>query len=116
MFSGSGSELPRSTCARRGFVEGRGRRSCTGKVYACSVGANLPCDEKADTSRTPSAPIAEFCQQNPGAAVIPMVVTGRATVYEWRCAAGMPVIDRQIAVPDSRGYLEHIWHEISPPR
>jgi hypothetical protein len=45
-----------------------------------------------------------------------MVVTGRATVYEWRCAAAVPVIERQFTVPDSRGYLKHIWHEIPPPR
>ena len=67
------------------FTRGTSWRCVDGKVYACNVGANLPCDEKADTSRTPSAPIAEFCRQNPGAPVVPMVVTGRATVYEWRC-------------------------------
>ena len=98
------------------FTRGTSWRCVDGKVYACNVGANLPCDEKADTSRTPSAPIAEFCRANPGARVVPMVVTGRATVYEWRCAAGVPVIERQFTVPDSRGYLKHIWYEIPPPR
>lgn len=97
------------------FTRGTSWRCVDGKVYACNVGANLPCDEKADTSRTPSAPIAEFCRENPGAPVVPMVVTGRATVYAWRCAAGVPVIERQFAVPDSRGYLKDIWHEIAPP-
>ncbi len=97
------------------FTRGTSWRCVDGRVYACNVGANLPCDEKADTSRTPSAPIAEFCRQNPGAPVVPMVVTGRATVYEWRCAASVPVIERQFAVPDSRGYLKNIWYEIPPP-
>jgi hypothetical protein len=94
------------------FTRGTSWRCVDGKVHACHVGTNLPCDEKADTSRTPSAPIAEFCRQNPGAPVVPMVVTGRATVYEWRCAASAPVIERQFAVPDSQGYLKNIWYEI----
>jgi hypothetical protein len=98
------------------FTRGTSWRCVDGIVYACSVGANLPCEEKADASRTASAPIAEFCRQNPGASVVPMVVTGRATVYEWRCAADVPVIGRQLAVPDSRGFLKSIWHEIPAPR
>src|SRR5262245_8372094 len=97
------------------FTRGTSWRCADGRVYACNVGANLPCSAKADTSRTPSAPIAEFCRQNPAAQVIPMVVTGRATIYEWRCAGGVPVIERQVTAPDSRGYLQHIWYPISPP-
>src|SRR5262245_13157192 len=34
-------------------------RCMDGKVYACSVGANLPCQARADTDRTPSQPIVE---------------------------------------------------------
>jgi len=97
------------------FTRGTSWRCADGRLYACNVGANLPCEAKADTSRTPSAPIAEFCRQNPAATVIPTVVTGRATVYDWRCAAGRPVIERQVAVPDSRGYLRNIWYEIPAP-
>lgn len=97
------------------FTRGTSWRCADGKVYACNVGANLPCDARADTSRTPSAPIAEFCRQNPDADVVPMVVTGRATVYAWRCAGGAPDIVGQFAHPDSRGYLGNIWYEIAPP-
>jgi len=35
------------------FVAGTFWRCMDGKVWACFVGANLPCTEKADTSRTP---------------------------------------------------------------
>src|SRR5262245_7102022 len=62
------------------FTRGTSWRCMDGKVYACTVGANLPCGEKADTSRAPRLSIAEFCRQNPSADIIPMVVTGRATV------------------------------------
>ena len=86
-----------------------------GKVYACAVGANLPCQDKADLSRQPSAAVVEFCRQSPSADVVPAYVTGRATVYEWRCAQGAPDIVRQIATPDAQGYLSNIWYENSRP-
>jgi hypothetical protein len=89
-------------------------RCMDGKVYACTVGANLPCAEKADTRTQPSAAVSEFCRQNPGADAIPMVVTGRATVFEWRCADERPTIVRQFAQPDAAGYLANIWYAIEP--
>lgn len=87
-----------------------------GKVYACTVGANLPCLDKADLGRAPAAPIVRFCRLNPAANVIPAYVTGRATVYEWRCAQGAPAIVRQLATPDAQGYLSNIWYEIPQTR
>jgi hypothetical protein len=87
-------------------------RCMNGKVYACTIGANLPCQEKADTSRAPSEAVSRFCRQNPGADVVPMVVTGRATVFEWRCDGPKPAIVRQLAHPDAQGYLAGIWYEI----
>ena len=98
------------------FARGGSWRCMGGKVYACAVGANLPCQEKADVSREPSMPIVRFCRQNPGADVVPAFVTGRATVFAWRCAGGAPAIARQIATPDPQGFLSNIWHEIPPPR
>jgi hypothetical protein len=89
-------------------------RCMDGKVYACTVGANLPCSEKADTSRQPSQAVVDFCRQNAGVDVIPMVVTGRATVFEWRCEGSTPAIVRQFAHPDAEGYLSGIWYEIGP--
>jgi hypothetical protein len=55
-----------------------------------------------------------FCQDKPHAEVIPAVVTGRATVYEWKCTNGVPEIMRQFAQPDARGFLSHIWYAVSP--
>jgi hypothetical protein len=89
-------------------------RCMDGKIYACTVGANLPCAEKADTGREPGAALADFCRQNPDAEVIPMAVTDRATVFEWRCAGEIPAIVRQFAQADAAGYLANIWYEIHP--
>ena len=43
-----------------------------------------------------------------------MAVTGRATVFAWRCAGERPAIVRQFAQPDAAGYLAHIWYPIDP--
>jgi hypothetical protein len=97
-------------------ITGNSRWRCMdGKVYACTVGANLPCSEKADTGREPSPALVDFCRQNPGTEVVPMAVTGRATVFEWRCTGAVPAIVRQFAQPDPAGYIANIWHEIAPP-
>jgi hypothetical protein len=89
-------------------------RCMNGVVYACTVGANLPCQERADTSRKPTESMTNFCHNNPQAEVIPAVVTGRATAYEWRCAKGRPEAVRQFVQPDARGFLSNIWYVISP--
>jgi hypothetical protein len=89
-------------------------RCMDGKVYACTVGANLPCSEKADAGREPAPALADFCRQNPGAEVIPMAVTGRATVFAWRCTGEHPAIVRQFPQPDAAGYLANVWYEIDP--
>ncbi len=87
---------------------------CMGsKVYACSVGANIPCDEKADTNRTPTAAMNDFCKTNPASTAIPAVVTGRGTVYEWKCVSGKPAIAKELTKPDARGFLAMFWYEIS---
>jgi hypothetical protein len=90
-------------------------RCMAGKVYACTFGANLPCGAKADTSSSPTPAMTAFCRDNPGSDVIPMVVTGRATVYAWRCDGGAPAIERQVTAPDAHGFLAAIWHEIEAP-
>jgi hypothetical protein len=43
-----------------------------------------------------------------------MAVTGRATVFEWRCEGERPAIVRQFAQPDAAGYLAEIWYAIDP--
>lgn len=82
------------------------------KVYACTVGANIPCQEKADTSKTPSAAMNDYCKQNLAVDVIPAAVAGRATVYEWSCVNGTATAGRQLTQPDAQGYLEMYWYEI----
>jgi hypothetical protein len=90
-------------------------RCMGGKVYACTIGANLPCMAKADTGRTPRAALVTFCRQQPDAKVVPAYVSGRETVYEWRCQRGAPVIEREVAQADARGFIKGIWYEIPPP-
>jgi putative hemolysin len=87
-------------------------RCMDGSVYACFVGANLPCEAKANTDRTPTQEEIDYCQQNPNSDFIPAVVTGRETVYEWRCRDGTPEIVRQISQPDAQGFLSEIWYKI----
>jgi hypothetical protein len=89
-------------------------RCMNGKVYGCFVGANLPCQSKANTDRTPAQEVKDFCTENPNADFVPMAVTGRETVYEWRCTNGAPEIVRQFAEPDERGFISHIWYELQP--
>ncbi len=88
-------------------------RCMSAKVYACNLGANIPCDEKADTNRTPTAAMNDYCNANPSA-VIPAVVTGRATVFDWKCTGGKPQIVKELTQPDARGFLAMFWYEVAP--
>ena len=97
------------------FVAGTSWRCAGGEVLACFVGANLPCGEKADTSQTPHAGIVDYCKSNPAAELVPAAAAGRATVYEWRCKAGVPQIVKQVATPDAQGFIDGIWHPIPAP-
>lgn len=96
------------------FVRNSFWRCMGGKVFACTVGANLPCTAKADTNRTPTSDEADFCRANPTSDFIPAAVTGRETVYQWRCTNATPDIVKQVFQPDERGFISNIWYEISP--
>lgn len=96
------------------FEGGTSWRCMDGKVYACNAGANLPCAEKADTSREPNQGMREWCESNNDAEFIPAFASGRSTVYEWRCAGNEPKIVKEANKPDAAGYLSNIWYEISP--
>lgn len=89
-------------------------RCMDGQVWVCHFGANLPCQEKADTSQEPTQEMQEFCQANPAADSIPAAVTGRATVYEWKCTEGQPEAGGQIFQSDPQGYLADFWFELAP--
>ena len=86
----------------------------SGKVYACNVGANLPCTEHADLRQTPNTGMLNYCRDNPNTDVIPAVAAGRATIYLWRCTLGTPAVVRQITRADERGFIASIWYEITP--
>ncbi len=90
-------------------------RCADGQVKACFVGANLPCDAKADLSETPNEGTVAFCKENPSAEVVPAAATGRATVFSWSCADGVPVKGEQVAQADAQGFIADFWYVIEPP-
>jgi hypothetical protein len=97
------------------FTTGAYWRCMDGKVYACTVGANLPCDSKANTDMTPTQPELDFCTANPTSDVIPAAVTGHDTIYGWICKAGKPVADTQVFTVDKQGFISEIWYMIPAP-
>ncbi len=89
-------------------------RCMDNQVYACNFGANLPCSSKANTDKTPSQAMNDFCTANPDSDTIPMSVTGHSTIYSWRCVKDTPELLDQIEKVDAQGYLEGIWYPIEP--
>ena len=89
-------------------------RCMGGQVFACNFGANLPCETPADTNKEPNAGMREYCAQNPSAEFIPMVYTGHATIYNWRCKQGQPFAGDLIMHPDERGFIKEIWYLVAP--
>ncbi|MBM4429368.1 MAG: hypothetical protein FJ026_03345 [Chloroflexi bacterium] len=106
--SGASEDAPDDWFARGSFW-----RCMDGKVYGCFVGANIPCESKANTDRNPSEEVKAFCAAQPNAEVIPAFVTGHETVYEWRCTNGAPEIVRQVSNVDARGYVVDFWYELN---
>jgi len=91
-------------------------RCMEGKVYACFTGANIPCMAKADTSKTPDVAMLRFCTDNPESEIIPASVTGRFTVYQWRCRKGLPEAVKQVLTPDVNSFISEYWYEIKSGR
>ncbi|MGE3933242.1 MAG: hypothetical protein AB7F67_08315 [Rhodospirillaceae bacterium] len=89
-------------------------RCADGAVLACAPGANLPCGEKADADRTPRESLRAFCRANPDSEFAPMAVTGRATLYDWRCRAGAPAIVGDRAEADKQGFIANVWFAVAP--
>lgn len=88
-------------------------RCMNGKVYACTVGANLPCEAKANTSQDPKPEVQDFCKQNPNMDFLPAAVTGHETIYEWSCQNGVAKAGKQVFNVDERGYIQEIWYALS---
>lgn len=82
------------------------------QVYACNFGANLPCDSKAKTDKTPTQAMRDFCKANQNAEVIPASVTGHDTIFTWRCVKDTPELLNQADTVDAAGYLSRIWYAI----
>jgi len=91
-------------------------RCMGGDVYACFVGANLPCDAKADTRDQASTAMNDYCAANPNTDVIPAVVTGRETIFAWRCDGEHAVVDHAVFHEDDRGYIAEIWYRLDAPQ
>ena len=91
------------------FKEMTSWRCMGGQVYACNVGANIPCDSKADTSQQPSQPMRDYCAQNPGAEFIPMFVTGHNIIYNWSCDKTEPRLGQAFDTVDAAGYQASFW-------
>ncbi|MGD0708889.1 MAG: hypothetical protein ABSA51_10600 [Anaerolineaceae bacterium] len=87
-------------------------RCMGGKVYACNVGANLPCDSKANTDKTPTQAMTDYCTANSGTDFIPASVTGHDSIYTWKCVKGAAAVDKQVVQPDAAGFLSDIWYPI----
>ena len=107
--SGAPSDAPVAV-----FSQGTFWRCMDKQVYACFVGANLPCDSKANTSQTPAAPLNDYCKANPNADFIPAAVTGHDTIYAWACKDGLAVTSSQVFHVDAQGYIREIWYAITP--
>jgi len=97
------------------FERGTSWRCMEGAVYACNVGANLPCREKPDADPEPTTGMQSYCAENPGADFIPMYVTGHGTIYDWSCDGPAPRRGKRTSELDARGFIASIWYRIEPP-
>jgi len=89
-------------------------RCMENKVYACNFGANIPCDSKANTDKTPTQTMMDFCKANPDVDFIPMAVTGHNVIYSWRCKGGAVEIGDQMDTVDAAGYQSSFWVALQP--
>jgi hypothetical protein len=88
-------------------------RCMNNQVYACNVGANLPCQSKADTSTTPTQAMNDYCAANADATFLPASVTGHDSIYSWKCQGSTAVTDQQIDKADDAGFLSSIWYTLN---
>jgi hypothetical protein len=88
-------------------------RCMDGQVFVCVVGANIPCQAKADISRR-NAGAQAFCREHPDAEIVPAYATGHRTIYEWRCMSGTPLRGKAVQRLDRRGFQADFWHPLAP--
>jgi hypothetical protein len=89
-------------------------RCVRGEVLACQ-NAQSPSCLKANTDRTPSAAMSDFCRSNVNSPVIPRVVTGteRMLAYNWVCRGPEPTIAKETPL-DAQGFVAADWKRVSP--
>jgi len=105
--SGVSADMPQEV-----FSQGTFWRCMDKQVYGCFVGANLPCDSKANTSQEPLPTMNDFCKANPNSDFIPAAATGHDTIYAWSCKNDTAVAGQQVFHVDAQGYISEIWYAI----
>jgi len=90
-------------------------RCMQGLVFGC-VQPNNPICGKANTNRTPTKAMRDFCAANPNSSVIPLVVIGHENpmIFEWACHDQQPTITRQVFKVDAQGFPTELWKQVSP--
>lgn len=96
------------------FQQNMAWRCMNHKVWVCQFGANIPCMEKADISQMPTSGMVDYCRMSSTTDIIPAYVTGRVTIYEWRCTDGKPEVVKQLFKSDQQGYPTVYWYELTP--
>jgi hypothetical protein len=102
LFPGAQSPPPEDV-----LRDGSNIRCMNGRLYACFVGANLPCGKMNSARNNPGAD--EFCRTNANADVVPAFATGHDTIYSYRCQSGRPLITGRTFALDPRGFATQFW-------
>lgn len=90
-------------------------RCAEGAVLVC-VQANSPHCGKADTNKTPTQAMNDFCAKSPNTEIIPLSVIGHENpmIYQWGCRGKEPFIIQQILQVDAQGYPAGLWQQVTP--
>lgn len=86
-------------------------RCMAGKLYACFIGANLPCSRLNTDRDNPGA--SAFCEDNADADVVPMAATGHDTAYSYRCRDGHAEVTGPTFKLDVRGFAADLWTKLN---
>lgn len=82
-------------------------RCANRNLMLCNVGANLPCGKANQNTESPAA--THWCRDHRNATVVPMVVTGHDTIYQWQCVGGLAKPIVQNGKVDRRGFFLEYW-------
>jgi hypothetical protein len=88
-------------------------RCMSGAVYVCAIGANIPCEAKADRAKR-NLGAEHYCRENHDAPFVPAYATGHASIYSWSCSAGKAVRGKSSAKVDQRGFRADFWYRLNP--